>query len=461
MGDYEIDGRWWIHGASAPPESGRFTASSEKGLSLVVKVPQDISIDQALGQFMELRGNASVPKLIVGRDAHNHPVTLFGCYALPSISTGLRTYDVQVIAAVQGLEIQSWSQECIEAASIDADLLHQWLGGKTLETVTIPDQPPAWRPRSEEDLIFEICDGVRLRIVQWIAQSETQDEYRFRASPRIWFHFQKAERLSEVVDGWVPWIVRLLSLLVGDSLNYKEVKLYTEDPYSTEFGQPRSEGTLIRGGKRHPNLADRNTFAMLAPYTDIRNEFQGILKEWFRVQSDLGPVVDLFSTVTFRTKLHVDAEFLFIVQALEVYHSRMFGSSAIPREEHAGRVDIVVNAAPAELRGWVRQKLAGANYKYLDERLAEIFHRHSSEAQRLLTNVGELPERIRYTRNHLTHYNGNEHSPKFLKDAEMVEVTWGLQILLWVCLLKEIGVSGKAVDKLLRRRGNVDFINLV
>ena len=68
------------------------------------------------------------------------------------------------------------------------------------------------------------------------------------------------------------------------------------------------------------------------------------------------------STATFIRK----QSFCSLVQALEVYHARMFGG----RDKH------------------------------LDERLKDIFERHNAEARKLFPRIGELPEKIRYTRNH-------------------------------------------------------------
>jgi hypothetical protein len=33
----------------------------------------------------------------------------------------------------------------------------------------------------------------------------------------------------------------------------------------------------------------------------------------------------------------------------------------------------------------------------------------------------------------------------------MVEVSWYLRVFMWICLLKEIGVAGKAIEILIRR----------
>jgi len=164
--------------------------------------------------------------------------------------------------------------------------------------------------------------------------------------------------------------------------------------------------------------------------------------------------------VVFNQSFHAEAEFLFLVQALEVYHARTFVSTTLPTKEHAERVNAVIAGTPPELKQWVTRKLQGANYKTLDERISELFTAHSTDAQRLFGEIAELPERIRYTRNHLTHYSGNTTSPKYLKEHELLEVTWRLEGFIWMCLLTEIGVSGRPIEKLIRREADVRIVML-
>src|SRR5437016_790428 len=101
----KIEGRWWIRGPDENAEFGTLVCDSE-GLSLTVKIPQNLSVDAAMQQSFSDAGKFSVPEVLLGRDAHNKPVTLFGCFALPTTSTGLVSYEISVLAAVQGLELE-------------------------------------------------------------------------------------------------------------------------------------------------------------------------------------------------------------------------------------------------------------------------------------------------------------------------------------------------------------------
>jgi hypothetical protein len=456
-----IDGRWWIHGGDAEPQVGTLNHGCDRGLSLMVKVPQKISFDRALGlgPFEETQ-QSNVPQVIVGRDAHDKPVTLFGCHNLPRISGGMKTYRIDVLAAVQGLEFQSWTQEAIRAIAMDIDLLHRWLGGKIIEKVELSDGPRCWKLPDEKDSTYDVCAGVKLTIARFIAPSSSQDEERWVPGHRIWLHFEKAQSLQQITDKWLPWIRRLFSLLIGTSVSSTRVECFLEDPYS-ECTEPPTEGVLLRpSGKRRIRVRDPSIYEMLAPYPELADQLQQIIRKWHEVSSRFEPVVDLFCTFVFHQSLYAEAEFLFLVQALEVFHARGFVSTVLPTEEHAQRVKAVVAGSPPDLKDWARRKLQGANYKPLDERISEIFTKHSAEAKQLFNEITGLPERIRYTRNHLTHYSGDTTSPKYLKGRELLEVNWKLEGFIWICLLKEIGVSGKPIDRLIRREANITIMTL-
>lgn len=427
MEDCKIEGRWWIHGRDARPEFGIFSRDDNGHLSLLVKIPQSLSSDETVLQFFDTRGDDSVPSVIVGRDADDKPVTLFGCYALHGSSAGMRTYDIEVLAAVHGLELESWSQECIHAVNLDIDFLHEWLGGKIVETVKTPDGRSALRIPRQSELLIEVSSGVQLRIASFIAPSSSQEEYSLRPRHQLWLHFHTGQTVCHINDWWVPWVTRLMSLLVGDPVTCSKTELFVQDPYASDVEEFLNPGTVIRRGKKgRPKPKNVHPFAMLASYPTIGSDFQNIVRNWFRVALQLEPVVDLFSTVAFHNHLHSQAKFLFLVQAFEVYHARMFGGS----------------------------------HKHLDERFGEIFERHNAEARKLFPDVAELPEKIRYTRNHLTHYSKDTDSPQYLRPADMVRVTWYLRVFMWICLLKEIGVTGKAIERLILRQGDADFVNL-
>lgn len=421
----------------------------------------DVSIGETMGEPVRFGQDTSVPQIIVGRNAHNRPVTLFGCSALPAISAGLRTYDIQAIAGVEGLQFEAWSEKGVYAASLDIEMLHSWLGDKVLKQSTLKGGEVVWSQTSEEDLVVDVIPEIQVRIVRFVAIAQEWSEYRFSGKPRVWLHFKLPQSLRDISDRWIPFVVRFFSLLVGVGLRYNTAEVYKDDPYAPNFAGFPVEGTLIRSRPARQTKREIATPFMLAPYPRVAAQFSEIIQKWAEVESKLGPVVDLFATVALRDpRLHTEAEFLFLVQALEVYHARMFDSKALPTKEHRRRVDAIVDAAPEELRDWTRRRLRFGNHKYLDERITEIFQRHEDESRQLFDDIEQLPEKIRYTRNHLTHYGGDIDSPRYLKAPAMAQLNFYLRGFLWICLLKEIGAPRDAINRLIGSHRDAKFVNL-
>ena len=89
-----------------------------------------------------------------------------------------------------------------------------------------------------------------------------------------------------------------MSLLVGDPVTCSKIELFLEDPYAADVKQFANPGTVIRRGKNdRPKPKNIHSYAMLASYPSIASDFQSVVRNWFRVASELEPVVDLFTTV--------------------------------------------------------------------------------------------------------------------------------------------------------------------
>jgi len=101
------------------------------------------------------------------------------------------------------------------------------------------------------------------------------------------------------------------------------------------------------------------------------------------------------------------------------------------------------------------------NQKTLAQRLTEIFQRHSTETARLTAGIDDFPAKVRHTRNYYTHYTEDlRTSGKVAEGDELIRITFAVEDLLKICLLKEIGIHGKPIDRLLERGFPVHVITL-
>lgn len=377
---------------------------------------------------------------------------------------GLETYEIGAMAVLKGMELSSWTHRAIQAVSIEAKVVHRWLNQTVVENVRSPDGREGWTVPELHDEVWDVCPGVRFRIDRQLNPSSSIDHFEVLPHHRLWLHFVEPQSLQEICDKWIPWTTRLLSLLVGAKASYEEIECFSNDPFITGISGMLESGVLIRGGstgrksKPLPHVTE-----MFAPFATICDRFGDVLKRWHEVSDRFEPLVDLFSVVEFHHSLHSEAQFLFLVQALEVYHVRSphFESKVLPTKEHGRRVATVLNIAPDELKEWLQSKIQSGNYKPLNQKLEEIFNLHAEESRQLLgDDFANLAEQIRYTRNHLTHYNGDPSDSRFLDETAMFRVNLSLRALIWIYLLMELGISGAPVRKIIQRRTNMRFVML-
>jgi hypothetical protein len=159
--------------------------------------------------------------------------------------------------------------------------------------------------------------------------------------------------------------------------------------------------------------------------------------------------------------LYLEARFLFLVQALEIYHaiSGKFESRELPKQQHKEWVSTAVEALPAELRDWAKGKLL-LNSRSLSQKLVDIFKAHQAEATQLFDDLESKASRIAYTRNYYTHYHDEVDSERLIPEAEMWRFCYALEAILWIALLAELQIGGSAVDRVLNRARNLRFIHL-
>src|ERR1035438_7464263 len=103
-----IEGRWWILGLDQEPQFGVLTFDPEEGLRLQTKVAGEFT-DLSVGSVDDAWG-VRLPSVIVGRDEHNHDVSLYcGGVGASSASFGLKSIKCHPLRAILGGKFNSWA----------------------------------------------------------------------------------------------------------------------------------------------------------------------------------------------------------------------------------------------------------------------------------------------------------------------------------------------------------------
>lgn len=453
--DKSIKGRWWVDGPDKPPLPG-ILDSSAGCFRLSVWVPQDCTPEEVL---LSIHTQAhEVSNIILGADGGNRPVTLFGCGVIGySSSAGLRSLAIHVSAVFTGQKVKSWREHFVRAVKIKPAYLHRWFNRRLLVSVKTAEDKPALAFEEHLDLLFPVEDGVSIRFSDGFSSSVTLDEEKFTADSQLWFHFEELQSLEIIQNRWVPWVRRLFGLFYGVPAHIEDVEVFTADPFSPEagIGVYESRGELMQrfseqdeGENKHaPDMVN-----MVVPYGLVKDKLDSIIFEWNRICNTQEPVVSLFSAVVLRDALYLEACFLFLVQALEIYHgcSRKFNSCETSRAEHKVLLDEAMKALPPHVWEWARGKLS-YNARPLAKKLFDIFNAHMDVCKQLFEDLEKASVIITKTRNHLTHHSGQEKKGLLIPKDQLGVVSHKLETLLWVILLKEIGIDGAPVERIVGR----------
>jgi hypothetical protein len=457
-----INGNWWIYGQNAPPHYGVLSLRDD-GLTLEVNESRSLSVEEVFRRALTPE-DPPAEGIIHGRGERCGPITLFGCWPVRNYSTERIHHVISPLAGVSGLEVKSWREPIARSICLNFEYLNRWFAHKVLEPIQTSDGIPGWAIPHFEDSIFPVHEGLTVRFVRQTLPSSSLDERRFTPSCNVYLSFAQPVSLEDVTGRWIPWITRFFSLLIGTKIECLSTEISATDGFTPPQDIPQEWGKILRrtSKPKRTHLHDPSPATMLVPFATVQNRLQAMLERWHDINQRMQPVVDLFSAVVLQHSIYVQAQFLFLSQALEVYHSSSlhFESKKLSKADHAQRVDQIVAIAPEQLKEWAERELRSRNSKYFNDRLLEVFQANEREAKLLLGDIRGMADRIAYTRNHFTHYHGDTKSDRFLTETEMYRVNYSIEVFLWILLLKELDIQGPPIERLLYRVKGATFVNL-
>lgn len=464
--DQTIEGLWWINGDTAPAVPGVLHYGER--LRLSIHLPQDPNTNGANLAALADESHKHCAPVIHGQDANGKPITLFGCHVgnrrWSNAQIALR---IDAMSGLRGLALESWNEPAIRVLSIKIEHLPRWCGWNLYQMgpwekpkpITITVDPV-------RDVVCPVSPGVEFRVERGAYINPTMDGLKIDALGHVHFRFDAPRSLLELRQTWLPWASQLMSLLFGTTARILEIEVYARDRFAHVEDVRECLGkdaVFLERIPKSPNIriSDPSIYNMVAPYPEIASFFPEIVTAWNQCREKLSPVVSLFSAVALHHSLYDKAQFMFSVQALEIYHSRSgkFTSTELPKEERDARLARAMEALPVDLHGWAKGKLV-QNNKSMSKKLLDIFQAHAVEATAMLGDLDQAADRIGYTRNNLTHHMESVNDERLLPENEISRVAWSLEALLWIILLRELGIDGEPVRRLLHRITATEFVSL-
>jgi hypothetical protein len=440
----EIEGRWWISGLGEPAHYGSLSYEPSIGLTLSVKIPQEGGACEAL-EILAGKG-FNIPKTIFGADKDNHPISLYGCTVVNfNSSGGLRSYTIVAMVCLSGRAVENWEGVAFDHLNAEFSLFHNWIGISNIKSKLGPEFNVSLADRNN----IEIRIGGDVAIVVWpkFNYNQTASGVSLSEGHQVQFRFPNKLQAKESMLQYAESFRRFLTLLVNRPVYLDAVYFHPDD------GEEPRKVTVL---KSNPGAeeADRKLLhpQMLVSYHDIHDQFEAVVSRWFELEDSLGDVLNLYFATIFVPGLYLDQTFLFLAQALEVYHrtSPNFVNQVQSKADFKARKKRVIDQVPDE-KEWLTEKLAHANEKTLAQRLSELIKSHKDLVARFIDDEKAFCDAIRHTRNHYTHYGTSEEGMgKVSSGVEFIKLVDKMRALLELCILSDLGIVGVPIDRLIQ-----------
>lgn len=408
-----IEGRWWLKGQESEAMPGTLEFDPAKGLNLVIKQFRSRTIDEL---FKELKRPAfHAPLVIFGRDVSNQPVTLHRCVIRASNDAeGIESREFVAQQAFLGGHFNNPETELFGSVQLDLEYLFSWLGQHEPADVSHSEDYRVITIRRTIAEPFELdleSEGVlKLRTHGGTGGSNDRNcrSETTRWTSDILWHFRGHASLH-TIDARVSALERLLTFLIGQPAFLRSLLLFRN-----RFGEPqRTDGKIDRGieilrARRdvNRNLPDVLTNEFTVRFGEVRSEFARCLVSWLAYHARFARVLDLYFADRFGYNHPIEVRFIFLAQALEVYH----------------------------------RLTTRSNDKALRLRLEELVTKHEKLLHKIIPDAAAFAIRVSNTRNLFTHW-GQPRQPVISDDALPAD-TERLRRLLQTCIFTDLRLSG-------------------
>jgi len=215
------------------------------------------------------------------------------------------------------------------------------------------------------------------------------------------------------------------------ALNYK-IEPYIQRFFNNEIHENKriNELIYIDGNQTEiNNFPIRHKFPF--KYLDIKDDFEKILELWINNNKELEPIINIWICFFTSEKLNIENKFLLVCQAFEAFHSRFRHKEEKYENGECNRFGTPKFAVRVK-------KLMFFFKSNISDKIFSDF-----------TNINELSEKIKDTRDYYTHYLRSLED-KVWNEIDLLTYTQQLIAMLHCLILNEIGIKSEIIDKYLK-----------
>ncbi len=455
---FEKTGFWWYSDTPDKKMYGTLTFKPSEGGVLDLTIP-DSSLDES---EVFLRN-----KIIYGETRDGQSFSLIDCICTPGgwVPSGIAKRKIYVLLIVKGTHIP-FDDECkIQRAFSNFAILNRWIGisglkvshGKKVGIFDVKYRPQrALVIKPNADLKVSLYSGVDV-LSRGRSELNLKEIVNLEIETRIPQPYSTYKILFRTIQDFFTIACHTPAMPVTISVQLKDGQ---QEPNQLLFKTPYySESTA------HPRFDD-----FLFGFHDVKNNLRKILSNWIRKAEKLHLIRDLYLAGLHQSEEFLTSKFLLFAQAVEVYH-RVFREEGYI-DEASYKKHVLENLrsalpvdAPIKMKAKHKQKWRdfrssfegklGHLYQYsLSKRLKLLAKEFGKAIDHFIPNAKGMMQEIAEYRNYFTHF-GDDRIKNALEADKLLKYTEVLKLMLELCFLKEMGIDGDELYRLVSR--NLDY----
>lgn len=436
------------------------------------EITGDLYMDHSQGVLLVLYSSERIGlfhefETITGKTTTGSKLTLYNCEILrESIHIGAEKENETHIVAdylFDGIFLSSKEDLVFYNVCFRFTNLDEWAYYKGFELNTAENCSFSLKYNAPEEAVFVVDDNTTLKLICGLKApmlTIVDKEIKVTQSVYAFIEHNEPQPLEKSLSVLKP-LMSFVSLCLGQAVDIINI-----------VGQNPSHYQIIddKGNKIYHNIPIYMTGMANEDYTPIDprlvllnlqtviEDFQLYMRNWYDKSELLQPVIEQYLSIYYSKGISIEQHFLALVRAVESFHRRTRNNFEIDKKSHKKRIEEIVDSAPEEHRGWLKEKLSYSNEATLKGRLDELMH-DKHDYWLFLNDVKERKSftvDVKNTRNYLTHYD-KKLEKKALRGEQLEATCFYLKTMLEYYLLKEIGlpidlIREKTIERLNRFR---------
>lgn len=470
MDELKYGGEWWVDGSPMRKVAGELTIrpgsmphldlnrasfpDHETNEGVTLRSIHGISAGDYISLWRCSRNNYHRSYGEFGRSIRSEYVAQFATIGYP--------FHCQIVA--------------LDKLNIQFSGLKHWFNVGALEFDMDMDDPPHWsagdsisfeytQPEPLEARIDDVTISVNAAPKQ---QFEMGDEASLSINPRFSIDQRRPKVPFSEYYALMQQIQNFVSFAAGGSVAKEKVS-----------GSINGTDVEIFLAKKVETNIESHPYRMLFLLPDIAADFDEVLTNWLTLSDEYQDIINLYTGVAYNPNMYPWNELQNYVHALESYHREKWGTEYMHPWMFSYFLDDireVLKGDPSEvypggthsleekydIPDSMIDSLSGGRLKYSNEyslkkRLDEIVDYQRSILTDLPYSIIGKERLTTDTRNYFAHYTDELERRAATGGPELQELVWSVQQLVEVCLLDELGIPERHIEKRLTNKYDNKF----